>query len=164
MKKIALVLTTGLIFWLISPIYILGNSDGLIKETRNLLSMFEIQNKKLVEMLDFILVIKGQSPETYVECAACQMLMEEEQVLISQSQKLIFEIEKITKQTEDSKKEGILSAEEKEKIKKEIDSKMEEVRQKIGKISVIHLKVMNFLNEKFDFLLKDSKKVKNMPV
>jgi len=161
MKKIALVLMTGLIFWLISPIHILASFEGMTEETRNLLSMFETQNANLVKMLDFVSGIKGQSQETYVECAAGKVLMKEERVLISQSQKLLFEIEKITKQAKNAKKEGALSAEEKEKIKKEVESKMGEISQKIGKISAIHLKVMKYLSEKFDFLLKESEKRKS---
>jgi hypothetical protein len=164
MKKMALILTIGLIFWLMSPAVILADFDGMIKETRNLLSMFGIQNKKLVEMLDFISRINGQGPETYVECVACKILMEEEKLLISQSQNLLFEIEKIIKQAKDAKKEGAFNAEEKEKIKKEIQSKMNEISQKIDKISAIHLKVMEYLSGKFNFLLKESEKVKRTPV
>jgi len=164
MKKMALILTIGLIFWLMSPAVISADFEGTIKETKNLLSMFGIQNLNLVKMLDFISGIKGQSPEIYVECAACKILMEEEKLLISQSQNLLFEIEKIIKQAKDAKKEGAFNAEEKEKIKKEIQSKMDEISQKIAKISAIHLKVMEYLSEKFDFLLKDSEKVKSTPV
>jgi len=164
MKKMALVLTTLLILWLIWPIHIFNSFERTIAETRNLLSVFEIENVKIVRMLDFVLGIKDQSAETYIECVAGKILMEEEQVLISQSQKLIFEIEEITKQTNDSKKEEALSAKEKEKIKKEIGLKMDEISQKIDKISAIHLKMIDFLNEKFEFILKESEKKKSTPI
>ena len=161
MKKMALFLMTGLIFCFAWPVHVQADFDGMIEKTRTLLSIFEIHNTEITEALDFVSGAKGQSPETYVECEACKALMEEGRALISRCQNLLSQMEKIAK---DARSRRALSAEEKEKIKKEAGAKMDELSQKIAKISAIHLNVIKFLDKKLDFLLEKLEKGKRTPV
>lgn len=159
MKKKALVAI--LFFCLILPIDILSNFDGVIEETRNLLVTFEVQNANLVEMLDFVLAIKNQGLETYIKCIACKILLEEERILISQSQKILSDVEEAIT---DVKKDRSPGPKEEFNQKKEIEDKLVEIRQKMGKILVIHRRVISFVNERFEFLLNEAEKTKSTPI
>ncbi|OGZ33646.1 MAG: hypothetical protein A2Y98_01800 [Candidatus Portnoybacteria bacterium RBG_19FT_COMBO_36_7] len=150
MKKIALVFLSGLVFVMILAFQGQAEFEGKMKNIRMILSFLEAQNVTMNNMINFIMEALPQNSVAFVESVAIKILLEEEQVLISKSQKLLDEIEQ-------NKEKG-------ESGMKYFNTKTAELRANMAKIMNIHIKVIDSLDEKFDYLLKESAKGKETPV
>lgn len=143
MKKIALVLAMALVFWMFLPCFAQADLDEIIKDNRTLLSVLEIQNAGMDKLIIFLFQYTPENSAGFLKLAGHKALLDKEKNLISKANKLLDEIER---------------------DKKDIDAKMTEFQQNILKIWKIHSEVLDYLNEKYNFLLREFEKGQKIPV